>query len=210
MTILQQDGLQLSVGDRFVVNGQPFSGSGAGFTAAGEIGLGIRTLMPDNPTFIFDLPLCLAPNLRGMTATIRDLQSSFPNPGVDMNGDVTVNQRDVTPFTATSFVGSLTGTMTPDLEHNAGLSNRLIPTLFADADESWDAADFQNMHLASVPYYFTDMTPGSPTLGLTLPLDNRPVLPSFHRPDLVQYWMNRLSTVEPYASLAPRELFLRI
>ena len=42
-------------------------------------------------------------------------------------------------------------------------------------DESWDAADFQNMFLAMVPA-----------------ANQESIIPSFHRPALVNYWMNRV------------------
>jgi hypothetical protein len=48
-------------------------------------------------------------------------------------------------------------------------------------DESWDAVDFQNMFLAMV-------TPNAATTpGL-------PIIPSFHRPELINYWLNNLPT----------------
>ncbi|TWT30054.1 hypothetical protein [Blastopirellula retiformator] len=48
------------------------------------------------------------------------------------------------------------------------------------ADEPWDAPDYQNMALS---YYFNN---GAPT-------SSDDVLPSYHRPDLIAYWYNRLS-----------------
>ncbi|MDX1947000.1 MAG: hypothetical protein SFU86_16475 [Pirellulaceae bacterium] len=44
-------------------------------------------------------------------------------------------------------------------------------------DESWDAVDYQNMFLALC----------TPAVGL-------PVIPSYHRPELVNYWKNNLPT----------------
>lgn len=48
------------------------------------------------------------------------------------------------------------------------------------ADESWDAPDYQNMALS---YYFNGGVPSS----------SDDVLPSYHRPDLIAYWFNRLA-----------------
>jgi hypothetical protein len=51
-------------------------------------------------------------------------------------------------------------------------------------DESWDAVDFQNMFLAMVPptaaASYTDASAA----------DNVPILPSYHRPELVYYWVD--------------------
>ncbi|PQO38166.1 hypothetical protein [Blastopirellula marina] len=48
------------------------------------------------------------------------------------------------------------------------------------ADESYDAPDFHNLYLS---YIYQD---GTPTVANTLP--------SFHRPDLIQYWMNNVAS----------------
>lgn len=47
-------------------------------------------------------------------------------------------------------------------------------------DEPWDAADYQNMFLAMVPPRKLSQ------------FDGFPLLPSYHRPDLVRYWQNVL------------------
>ncbi len=47
-------------------------------------------------------------------------------------------------------------------------------------DEPWDAADYQNMFLAMV------------APGKLSQFDGFPLLPSYHRPDLVRYWQNVL------------------
>ncbi|MCO6456738.1 MAG: hypothetical protein J5I93_15675 [Pirellulaceae bacterium] len=59
------------------------------------------------------------------------------------------------------------------------------------ADESWDAADYQNMFLAMVP----------PNL---LGDSNARLIPSFHRPELVHYWRNRVHSMSNYRVFWPR------
>jgi hypothetical protein len=61
------------------------------------------------------------------------------------------------------------------------------PNQFSDSpdaggfDETWDAVDFQNMYLAMVPP-IAAATPGTP------------IIPSFHRPELVNFWQNNVPT----------------
>ncbi len=54
-----------------------------------------------------------------------------------------------------------------------------------DGDESWDAHDYQNVFLARIPTVM-------PPTGVASP--NNPLLPSFHQPFLVNYWMQRLAS----------------
>ena len=56
-------------------------------------------------------------------------------------------------------------------------------------DETWDAVDFQNMYLAMYPP-IAAATPGTP------------IIPSYHRPELVNFWANNLP-VEFTASAPP-------
>ena len=51
----------------------------------------------------------------------------------------------------------------------------VIPNL-GGLDEPWDAVDYQNMYLA--------MVPADVSLG---------IIPSFHRPELVNYWLKRFA-----------------
>lgn len=57
------------------------------------------------------------------------------------------------------------------------------------SDESWDAVDFQNMFLAMVPSTATSSTD---------------IFPSFHRPDLVNFWCQRIR-VSKLSALTPAE-----
>ena len=61
------------------------------------------------------------------------------------------------------------------------------------ADESYDAVDFQNMPLAYVPGAALIETVLPDFSGTALPPDlGATVLPSFHRPELINYWATRL------------------
>jgi len=64
------------------------------------------------------------------------------------------------------------------LPHFAGYGTpTTTQTDIGGADESWDAPDHQNLHMAMVP----------PTVTAS-----NEILPSFHRPDLIAYWMREL------------------
>ncbi|MFM7070675.1 MAG: hypothetical protein ACKO38_02635 [Planctomycetota bacterium] len=64
------------------------------------------------------------------------------------------------------------------LPHFAGYGTpTTIQTDVGGADESWDAVDNQNMQLAMVP----------PTA-----MSSNEIMPSFHRPDLIAYWIRQL------------------
>ena len=68
---------------------------------------------------------------------------------------------------------------------DAGIPNIRVGSM----DESWDAADFQNMFLAYVPLN---------------PFSASQIVPSFHRPSLVQYWASQPSSpAEQFFVLRP-------
>ena len=68
-----------------------------------------------------------------------------------------------------------------------------IPPDVGGADESWDAVDYQNMFLAMVP-------PGA--------TNSSDIIPSFHRPELVNYWRDQLR--QSYGLAIPPELLHRV
>ena len=105
------------VGSRFLVNGRPLNGKGAGYLNAAPYTLNQTVLPPSN--------------LAGESTAL------LPNYGLYTSTDVDLG----------------------------GL------------DEPWDAVDYQNMYLAMVPPNVSDG-----------------IIPSFHRPALVNYWLNRMST----------------
>ena len=59
--------------------------------------------------------------------------------------------------------------------------NATLPVDVGGLDETWDAPDLQNMFLAMVPPRVAQLAAdGNPTNDL-------PIIPSFHRPELVNY-----------------------
>ena len=114
------------------------------------------------------------------------------DPGEDANNNgkldsdrVIINGR---PFNGTGFgYDSSAASADPKLNPAYALQpNQLLQTnatelanfVSGDADESYDAVDFQNMALAGI----------IPTVTTTAP-DGVVVVPSFHRPELVNYWV---------------------
>jgi hypothetical protein len=64
------------------------------------------------------------------------------------------------------------------LPHFAGYGSATgVQTDVGGADESWDAVDNQNMHMAMVP---------------ATAMASNEIMPSFHRPDLIAYWTRQL------------------
>ena len=168
--------------DSFVINGRPFNGRGTGFASVSdnvdaqlEI-VGIFDKTPFNKSF----PVSLLPNETGIRRTLLGLQAAWQDgdakPVGDVTGDGKTNAFDLTPFVSSALAN-------PDAEYNVLTALGQPPSSAAQSDEAWDAADHQNMHLAWLPTM--DTTSG-------LPNENHPILPSFHRPDLVNYWFNEL------------------
>jgi hypothetical protein len=54
---------------------------------------------------------------------------------------------------------------------------------FGGADEPWDAPDLQNLHISVVP-------PGLIASQVAPNIFSLPLIPSFHRPELVNYWLD--------------------
>jgi hypothetical protein len=164
-----------SMGSRFIINGAPFNGTGAGFTK-------------------------WTPGA--------DLQ--WGNAGMDDDGDGVTDNRSEEGFAGSDDVlvnnleeaVTLNYTGTPNRYPLAFLPNIFnLPSgspnpAFGGFDETWDAPDYQNPFLAMVP-----------PLKMSQ-FDGVPLLPSFHRPDLVQYWINKLSSTLLSGSANPRAAFL--
>ena len=99
------------------------------------------------------------------------------------------------PFAGTGFgYNSTAGSATPRLTEEALKPNRIGQAVYDTSDptnslfhfvnggpnESYDAVDYQNMIMAAVVY-----DPANPSAPPR-------VLPSFHRPELIRYWMDRV------------------
>lgn len=76
-----------------------------------------------------------------------------------------------------------------DGQGNPAPNGGSIPPDISGLDESWDAVDFQNLFLAMVP----------PALAEQYQAGNYslPLIPSFHRPELVNYWINNAPSDRP-------------
>lgn len=91
------------------------------------------------------------------------------------------------------------------LPHYAGHPDPLVAINDASAggfDESYDAPDYQNMYLALVPAGLArEVASGSRTL---------PLLPSYHRPELVNYWDNVIGPTADMTVAANQDLMRRV
>ncbi|MEX0794142.1 MAG: hypothetical protein WD045_13485, partial [Pirellulaceae bacterium] len=133
------------VGNSFIVNGHPFSGTGVGYLwESGQTtkpGLTLRTpgVVPAQSQ-----PVALLPNIA----------HTFPG-GVVPSGP-----------------------------------NQGLPIEAGGANESYTAPDYQNMYLAYIPLDEMDiaLTPEQRRQLIT-----QQTLPSFHRPDLMDYWARQMS-----------------
>jgi hypothetical protein len=206
-------------GSRILVTGRPFNGTGAGLDPnvytngqaivprliAGEQISGVSwsyqlpsTVWP-NGTYVTAPPLALLPNAttfdpaKVIEADPPQLGAPSPPPAV--------------PYFPLSPLGIF------DRNGRGG------------ADESYDAPDFQNMALAMIPgvdgndpsasrttsylvdTVLPDLTGSASGLSRPSPSDNTKtevmVLPSFHRPDLVNYWWGQSGALATNSSLNP-------
>jgi hypothetical protein len=195
-------------GATFIVNGRPFNGTGVGYNPLAAVG---------------------APRLSAL-----DIMSMTTGPGLTIPGEVALLPNS-TYFFPTDLIP--TDSIPQGIYYTPGPAGQLNPgdtsvvpiasrptawkyPTFAgpgDTDESYDAADFQNMALAlqtvtprsrgrvvqpdntnvpndadSLPDVLNVDDPNvNPNNFLRLDLEDLP-LPSFHRPDLINYWFHRL------------------
>jgi hypothetical protein len=213
-------------GATFIVNGRPFNGTGAGFnelaTAGGPRLTAVETvgIVPDSATpktkWLYP-EIALTPNPQYFFAS--DPLNNTTNAGADLWG-----ARYLDP--TTNIYKPLNPTLTTGLG-SVSVPNRPIQWKYqtfvgpGDADESYDAPDYQNLALASqtvtprargrVVVEDTASLTGSTTyeIGdpavtdasgafsqanqfLRLDLEDLP-LPSYYRPDLENYWFHRLA-----------------
>ena len=181
-------------GYAFVVNGRPHNGTGVGLNstaATGQAKLSAVELNPLDGTNFIGTQIALTPNAQFVDAS---LAASF-------NGN-----------SAQSLLGFPAAQFQPLNDFRDG-TFALYPTYegFGGSDESYDAPDYQNMFLASMP--LTPRARGGFTINLNgelavpadqaqfdirsapfirIDIDNVPI-PSFHRPALVNYWYHRLT-----------------
>ena len=210
MVFSQKDGTPLNVdgGDRtieltelaghaFMVNGRAFNGTGVGYNRLARSGSArLSTVELTNiPGGFIGTEIALTPNSQFVNT--QRAAHHLRNPNIDPF-KVGVAASDLqTAFTLLDINNPLYGT----------------PIGPGGADESYDIADYQNMFLAAVPLvprargglidsngaiYPLDSQEANQLISNTqvnmrLDLDNI-VLPSYHRPALINYWFHRLHT----------------
>ncbi len=197
-------------GQRFIVNGRPFNGTGAGFNElakAGEPRLNaVETVgITSNKSEWLYPEVALTPNAAFFFAS--DPLNTTTNTNNDLWG-VRYSVAGAGPPTYAPLNPINTNTVT--------LANRPLLWKYqtfvgpGDADESYDAPDFQNMALAVqtvTPRAQGRVVQGSDPLNpttlnvndtavnrsqfLRLDIEDLP-LPSYHRPDLVNFWYHKL------------------
>jgi hypothetical protein len=193
-------------GASFIVNGRPFNGTGVGYNKLAQTGQARLTALEYAPVGSggHGLEIALTPNARYLN--FRRLVALNPNPTLPILPD---------QFLQGGIVGYSSDPTPPEYlwlnDPAAALLNWPYASFSGpgDADESYDAADFQNLWLAlqtvtprARGQVVTDADPkpispdeflfNPPGLFLRLDLEDLP-LPSFHRPDLVNFWFHRLT-----------------
>jgi len=159
-----------------MINGRPFNGTGAGFNpyaAAGAPKLNATEIVR-LPAGPLPVPIALTPNLISFAGEMELPNAPAPTP-------VATHFKLYNP--PISYAGLF------DLIGRGG------------ADESYDAPDFQNMALALVPGADKLSEIGTPPV-LADSNGNPMVIPSFHRPELINYWAN----FGPFAPATPGDL----
>jgi hypothetical protein len=185
----------LNPGAKFIVNGRPFNGTGVGYNPIATPGLAKLDAYEsvDTNSGRLSVPIALAPNGQYFNATTAFVASK------DASGNPILTQSYYGPN-----AGSFTAAQQSLIQRVVGFDG------LGGSDESYDAPDFQNMFLAwtgpnvqDTIFTSLDGTP-DPRSTSTNPLPdwnraNLPpflgniVLPSFHRPDLINFWANQTS-----------------
>ncbi len=200
-------------GASFIVNGRPFNGTGVGYNALAVTGQARLTAMQAmaTPAGFVGAETALTPHARyldyGLLAVVNP--TAVLPPGAD-HFAIGGNLGRITDSPSPAYIWLNDPAVAPALWPYQSFVGP------GDADEGYDAADFQNMWLAlqtvtpraqgrvvhtGVPLPF-DVNHDSNNNGvpdsfensaafLRLDLEDVP-LPSFHRPDLVNFWYHRV------------------
>ncbi|HYO24950.1 MAG TPA: hypothetical protein VEQ85_08370, partial [Lacipirellulaceae bacterium] len=159
---------------RFVVNGRPYNGTGVGYNVA-PAGLNERLALLEQlqlPSGTLNAPLALLPG------TVYTDATKLTNSGVTLAPQWLLHAQHQS--STARFL---------EIADKIGVGGR------GGSDEPYDAPDFQNMLLAAIqdePEDSTDPTRAS--------LEDM-ILPSLHRPELINYWAAQLATADPANSL---------
>ncbi len=144
-----------------VLNGQPFNGTGVGYNFSPGVNapqLNALEEVPDTAGGLTNREVALMPN------SVYFDPNSIAFPRNPINYILQAGERNL-PLATRNFLTS-----------NRGLTG------LGGSDESYDAVDFQNMALAWSP-----VNPIETVAYSSDSLDNM-VIPSFHRPALINYW----------------------
>ena len=185
--------------DRFVVNGKPFSGMGSGFDTEGVVG---------DPSFL------------GGPLNAIGGANPFVS-GVDRDGNIVASPEATVQVLpgfetwagANAFatpppvsllpnrigVGKLT-TQTPLFLTSQPTTVSVIERHVPHLDEAWDAPDLENMILSSVRL-------NSTVVPLNIVNDDH-IIPSFHRPELMSFWFNKLLNDGIFGGLSQQDAAL--
>ena len=161
------------VGSRFIINGRPFSGTGFGYNYA-TTSTDVKGDLQTRPKELSGTPAAKGYELallpNHVFLPVVPVPPSGP-PRDEFGNDVFYNV-------------DRHGTSPPD--PNAG-----------GANEDYDAPDFQNPHLAWMSPAPDD--PATTTINESLNPRLTRVVPSFHRPELIQWWVHNWRTYQPAA-----------
>jgi len=167
-------------GSRVLINGRPFNGTGAGYNPlalSGAARLNTTESIPDGAGGTRQVEIALSPN------------TAF----FDYNSDATL-------FSVNAAYYGFPTTAT-----NIPLASRFFSGL-GGSDESYDAVDYQNMALASMPVNPTELLPATIGTGVLQDVGGVLPIPSFHRPALINYWWNQNALINATPDFEPNML----
>jgi hypothetical protein len=216
MRFSRADGLPLQIGSRppeiadlagatFIVNGRAYSGTGPGYNPlAGYFQQSGQASAKNTALQLFPIPFSI--DLSPATSSVGAELALLPNavyydPHSNFRGTGTM-PTSLDPFAPTATVKPALLLNNPGLPyfHYASYAGQ------GDMNESYDAADYNNMFLAlqsvtpraqgrvvqsNGTFSAVDTQNLDPSLFLRLDLEDVP-LPSFHRPALINFWYHRL------------------
>lgn len=195
---------------RILINGRPFSGAGFGFNRAAaddapKLNLLERLNLDSDATPLLG-ELALLPNSSFLDAA-RIWQDPSSPPTGTANEKIFASAGTLLSGAQLSYWNDPTNTT--HVARRLELARQIGPAGIGGANESYDAVDYQNMALALIPgsdrigesaVSVTDLANTSFALPQVLSFVPPPpstdpaqpmIMPSWHRPELVNYWANR-------------------
>ncbi|MEM7311603.1 MAG: hypothetical protein AAF497_00490 [Planctomycetota bacterium] len=176
----------VAAGDRFLINGIPFNGTGVGYSSLAEPKWPGAT-QPDfnsdgmkDPTYNLDLSL---------PVDFRRIGADYANGADSAFTDVPLNEGStyltafLPNYSAYSFTFGVNTTGTGPAYNDPSLA------WLGGMDEAYDIADFQNYFLGWVPADWNRQR--QPANGIPTNEEMSHLIPSFHRPSVGAYWAKR-------------------